>query len=275
MDLLDGKTVANNILDNCKNEIKSFGKKLKLVVILVGENESSKIYVNIKKKRCEEVGIDCELKRYPEDVDEQVIIDEIDSLNSDEKVTAIMIQLPLPKHLNNRKILDSINLKKDVEGLSSYYLGQILIDNEKVIPCTPKGILELLSNYKIDLEGKKVCMIGYSDIVGKPLGALCLNRGATVTQCHIKTKNLKEHTLKADIILTATGYAGLIKRDMVKVDCVIVDIGISRKGNKIVGDVDFENVKDLCSYITPVPGGVGPMTVAMLIENVIEISKKQ
>jgi methylenetetrahydrofolate dehydrogenase (NADP+) / methenyltetrahydrofolate cyclohydrolase len=274
MKILDGEKISNKLMVSYKEIIKKNKIRLKIVVILVGTNFSSKIYVNIKKKKCKEMGISCEIRTFDKNISQKKLLEEIKSLNNDKLVDAIMVQLPLPNHIITRTILDAVLVEKDVEGLSSYYMGQLLIGNEEIIPCTPKGILRLLEEYKITLEGKKVCMIGYSDIVGKPLGVLCLNRGATVTHCHIKTKQLREHTLNADILMTSTGVAGLIKKDMVKMGCIIIDIGITRMGKKIVGDVNFNDVKDKCSYITPVPGGVGPMTVAMLIENIIEIKEK-
>ncbi len=274
MELLDGRKVSQKIFDSYKTIIKENGYKIRLSVILAGNNPSSEIYVNIKKRKCDYVGISCDIIRFGEDVTEKELLDSISRLNNDSSVSAVMVQIPLPNGIDTRKIIDMIEPEKDVEGLSSYHMGQILIGQEEIIPCTPKGILRLLDEYDIRLEGRRVCIIGYSDIVGKPLGALCLNREATVTHCHIKTKNLTEHTKDADIIMTATGVPGLIKENMVKDGAVIIDIGISREGKKIIGDVDFENVKHKCSYITPVPGGVGPMTVAMLIENCVEINNK-
>jgi len=271
MELLDGKAVSEKLIKEYQENMQRSKKKISLSVLMVGDNPSSKIYVGKKKKACEFVGIDCNVIGLPEDITGEDLISRIKSLNADSSVDAIMIQLPLPKHLDVRQVIETIDFDKDVEGLSSYHMGQVLTGSEKIIPCTPKGIIRLLDEYKIDLTGKKVCLIGYSDIVGKPLGALCLNRHATVTLCHLKTNNLKEHTKNADVVMTATGVPHLITADMITVGCIVIDIGISRQNGRIVGDVDFEKVKDKCSYITPVPGGVGPMTVAMLIDNLLNL----
>lgn len=182
-----------------------------------------------------------------------------------------MVQLPLPEGVDTRKILDTVDAKKDADGLNSYHLMRILIDKERILPATPKGIIKLLEEYRIPLEGKNVCIIGFSDVVGKPLATMCLNRGATVTVCHIKTKNLKKHTLANDIIMTATGFPKLIKADMIKEGAVLIDIWISKVDGKIVCDVDFKNIKYKCSYITPVSGDVGPMTIISLIDNLVKL----
>jgi methylenetetrahydrofolate dehydrogenase (NADP+) / methenyltetrahydrofolate cyclohydrolase len=275
MNILDGKSLAKKIEKNLKKEIISFKLKPCLCVILVGDDDASKIYVNIKKKSCENVGIKSILYYLNENVTEEILVRLIKKINNDPLINGILIQLPLPKKINTRKILDLIDKNKDVDGLNSYNLMKILIGQENIIPCTPKGILRLLEEYNILLEGKNICIIGFSDIVGKPLATLCLNRGATVTVCHKKTINLKDHTLNSDIIMTAAGFPNLITEDMVKRDSIIIDIGINNINKKIVGDVDFEKVKFKCKYITPVPGGVGPMTVVALLENTIKLYKIQ
>ena len=271
MILLDGKKTSETIKEKLKDKISSLDTKLKLAVILVGGNPSSVIYVNMKKKRCLETGIDSEIIEMKENSSENEIIEAIKKLNNDKEVTGILVQLPLPKNINTRKVLDSVSAEKDVDGLNSYHLMKILLGEEKIVPCTPKGIVRLLEEYDITLEGKNVCVVGFSDVVGKPLATMCINRGATVTVCHTRTKNLKEHTKAADILMVATGVPKIITEDMVKDGAVVIDIGISKVDGKIVGDVDFENVKDKCSYITPVPGGVGPMTIVSLIENMLEL----
>jgi methylenetetrahydrofolate dehydrogenase (NADP+) / methenyltetrahydrofolate cyclohydrolase len=267
--LLDGKKVSEDIAKSIK--IKS---KLKLAVILIGDNESSKIYVNMKKRKCEEFGISVDIHEFPENIAETLILDKIGALNADPDVTGILIQLPLPQNLDTRRILDSVSPKKDVDGLTSVNMTRILLGEKGVEPCTPKGVLALLEAYKINIEGKDVCVVGFSNTVGKPLATMCINRGATVTVCHIKTNDLRKHTSKADIIMTATGVPNLIKEDMVKQGAVVVDIGISKVHGKIAGDVDFKNVEKKCSYITPVPGGVGPMTIMMLIQNLVTLGSQ-
>lgn len=273
MILLDGKLTASEITEKLKTHCSKY--KIKLVVILVGNNDSSQIYVNMKKKKCEELNIECEIVKFEDNVKQEVIISKIHQLNKDKNVTGILVQLPLPKQVSSRAILDSVSRLKDVDGLNSYYLMKILLDEEEMIPCTPKGIFMLLNKYNIQIEGKKITIIGFSDVVGKPLATMCINRGATVTVCHNKTKNLKESTIDADIVMTATGVPKLITEDMIKENAVVVDIGISRVDNKVIGDVDFEHVRDKCSYITPVPGGVGAMTIISLIDNLLILKKVQ
>jgi len=273
MILLDGKKTSEKISQKLKEQIKVFGEKVKLSVILIGDNPASITYVNKKKEKCLEMEIDCEVIQLDNDVSQQELLGIIEGLNKNNNVTGILIQLPLPSHINTRLVLDKVDVKKDVDGLNSFHLMKILLNDEKVVPCTPKGIMRLLEEYGVGLEGKNVCIIGFSDVVGKPLATMCLNREATVTVCHIKTKNLKQHTLAADVIMVATGVPNLIKADMIKQDVIVIDIGINKVNNKIVGDVDFDNVKNKCSYITPVPGGVGPMTVVSVVENLIKLRR--
>jgi methylenetetrahydrofolate dehydrogenase (NADP+)/methenyltetrahydrofolate cyclohydrolase len=273
MIVLDGKKTSGEQEIRLKKLILDSGFKLKLAVILVGDNAASLIYVNKKKEKCLDVGIESEIISLPESASEKEVVEEVEKLNKDDSVTGILVQLPLPKHMNSRSILDKVSLKKDVDGLHSRHLVKILLGDEKIIPCTPKGIISLLDSYGISIEGKKVCVVGFSDVVGKPLATMCINRSATVTVCHAKTKKLKEHTLGSDILMVATGVPKLITEDMVAEGAVIVDIGISKVNGKIVGDVDFENVKSKCSHITPVPGGVGPMTVISLVENMVELKR--
>lgn len=273
--ILDGKKIADEKLSSIKKEIERTSIKASLAVILVGDSAASKIYVNIKRKACQEIGIESQVITFPGDVESSEVISKIAELNSDSSINGILVQLPLPSHLDERKILDSIECSKDVDGLNSTNLANILLDRPDVIPCTPKGILDLLDFYDISLHGKDVCIVGYSNIIGKPLAALCLNRGATVDICHVHTSSLKDHTKRADIIMTATGVKGLIDKEMVKAGAVVIDIGITKVGKQIFGDVDFESVKGKVSYITPVPGGVGPMTVFALMENTIYLAKKQ
>ncbi len=273
MILLDGQKISEKIEYTLREKIRVIGggNLLKLVVILVGDNPASIIYVTMKKKKCLEMDINCEIVRLDKNISEQDLITKIETFNKDKTVTGILVQLPLPKNINTRKIVDAVSVKKDVDGLSAYYLGKIFLNQEEILPCTPKGVIKLLTEYNIDVAGKNICVVGFSDLVGKPLAAMCLNRGATVTVCHKKTSNLKQHTLHADIVITAAGVPKLITKDMVKKGVIIVDIGMTKVNRKMVGDVDFNNVKNACSYITPVPYGVGPMTIISLIENLIEL----
>lgn len=264
MQILDGIKTSEAIAGSLK-----VPQGVKLGVILAGKDPASESYVNMKKKRCEKLGIAVEIFNFEANADEGELIAEINQLNKDEKVTGILVQMPLPSGVNARKIVDSVDLRKDVDGLTSSNLAKLFLNGEFIVPCTPKGVLRLADEYHIPFEGKNVCIIGYSDLVGKPLANLCLKRGARVKVCDSKTNDLKGCAISADIIMTATGIHKLITSDMVKKGAVIFDIGISKTGDKVVGDVDFENVKDKCSYITPVPGGVGPMTIISLIENLI------
>lgn len=273
MILLDGQKISEKIQNTLQEKIRVMGggNRFKLVVILVGNNPASMTYVAMKKKKCLEMGINCEIVRLDKNISEQDFITKIETFNKDKTVTGILVQLPLPKNINARKILNAVSVKKDVDGLNGYCLGKIFLNQEEIIPCTPKGVIKLLTEYNIGIAGKNICVISFSDLVGKPLAAMCLNRGATVTVCHKKTSNLKQHTLHADIVITAAGVPGLITKDMVKKGVIIVDIGMTKVNKKMVGDVDFNNVKDVCSYITPVPYGVGPMTIISLIENLIKL----
>lgn len=269
VEILNGKLISDKIEKELKEKIKTIN--IKLSILLIGNNPASEIYVNLKQKKCNELGVKSEIIKFNENITQEEVISKIHELNDDKSVTGILIQLPLPKHLDTRTILDSVNLNKDADGLNSKNLTNILLDKEKIVPATPKGVIKLLEEYNIGIESKNICIIGFSDVVGKPLSIMCLNRGATVTTCHKRTKNLEKHTLRADIVMTATGVPGLIKEEMVKKGVIIIDIGTTKINDKILGDVDFENVKEKCSYITPVPGGVGPMTIISLIENLIKL----
>ena len=275
MTILDGKSLKKKILDELHTEVTKLDSKPNLVVVQVGNNEASNIYIKQKAKMAEYVGYDFKLLKFAEDVEEETLINEIKKLNEDTKVNAILVQLPLPKHLNIKLILNTIAEKKDVDGLSSINAGKLLHNEDTLIPCTPYGVMRLLSEYHIDVEGKNVAMIGASDLVGKPLAILLNNAGATVTLCHRETKKLKEHTIMADIVIVAVGKPNLVTTDMLRDDTVVIDVGINKIDDKICGDVDFDAVKEKASYITPVPGGVGPMTVAMLGANVLKAYKMQ
>jgi methylenetetrahydrofolate dehydrogenase (NADP+)/methenyltetrahydrofolate cyclohydrolase len=278
MVILDGKALANKIKAQTKIEIdqlKSKGIIPGLAVILVGNNPASQVYVNMKTKACEEVGIYSINHRMPEEVNEKDLLYVIDMLNKNPLVNAILVQLPLPSKINEEKVIEAIDPKKDVDGFHPYNMGKLLRGQPFIFPCTPYGIMKLFEEYKIELKAKDVCVIGAGNITGKPMSYMLLNENATVQICHIYTKNLKEKTKTADIIISATGKAHLIKADMVKEGAIVVDVGIAKVNDKIVGDVDFENVSKIASYITPVPGGVGPMTIAMLISNTVFLSKQQ
>jgi methylenetetrahydrofolate dehydrogenase (NADP+)/methenyltetrahydrofolate cyclohydrolase len=231
----------------------------------------------MKKKACDYVGIDSFSLEFSEEISETILIEKIKELNNDDKVDGILVQLPLPKHIDTQKILSLINPEKDVDGFHPYNIGQIVAGLDGFAPCTPLGMVRLLEKYNLDdLRGKNAVVVGASNIVGKPIASLLLNLNATVDICHIYTKNLKEHTLKADILVVAVGKPNLITADMVKDDVIIFDVGINKtESGKIVGDVDFDEVSKKASFITPVPGGVGPMTIAMLLENTIKSAKNR
>lgn len=273
--ILDGKMLRDKIFESLKAKLDKMQQKPTLAVILVGENPASQIYVRNKKKTAEKLGINSLSIEYPSDISEEELLNKIKELNSDEKVTAILVQLPLPAHINKNRIIDAILPQKDVDGLTPYNLGKLFSGEEPyVYPCTPKGILLLLDEYNIKLDGKNIVVVGRSNLVGKPVAQMLLKRNATVTMCHSHTKNLSEITKTADIIVSAVGKK-VIGEKILKSDCVVIDVGIFRDENgKISGDVDFENVSKTAAYISPVPGGVGPMTIASLMLNTVELARK-
>ena len=275
--LIEGKTVAQKIFDNLAHEISLLDKKPSLAVIIVGDDPASKIYVNLKKKKAHELGITSQVIELDESVSEQELLKKIDSLNNDPAVNAILVQMPLPEHINPVNVIEKINPLKDVDCFHPYNIGRIATGNKSyVYPCTPKGIFRLLDFYNIPVEGKHAVVVGRSNIVGRPLAQMLLNENATVTICHSRTKNLSEITKTADILISAAGCPALIKKDMVKDGAVVIDVGINRKSDgKLCGDVDFENVKEKASFITPVPGGVGPMTICSLMCNTMDLFKLQ
>ncbi len=268
--IIDGKKTSELILSDLKQKIENSKLKPTLAVVLVGENKASKTYVKNKKKKCEYVGIKSVSHELPSNTTELALLNLINKLNNDSSINGILIQLPLPNHINEKVILNKIDINKDVDCFHPTNVGQLHISpkNSKFKPCTPFGIIKLLENYNINISGKHCVIVGRSNIVGKPLVPLMLEKNATVTVCHSKTSNLNEITKKADILISAVGKQNIITKDMVKKDAVVIDVGINYNDqNKLCGDVDFENVKNIASYITPVPGGVGPMTIAMLMEN--------
>ena len=270
--ILDGKKLRDKIFENLKLEIDRLQTKPTLAVILAGDNPASKIYVNTKKRTAEKLGINSEVFEYPYNVSQDEILDKVKELNADKTVTAILVQLPLPAHIDKNVILDAILPEKDVDGLTPYNSGKLFSGEEPyVYPCTPKGILLLLDEYNIELEGKHAVVIGRSNLVGKPVSQMLLRRNATVTVCHSKTKNLADITKTADILISAVGK-NIVGEKYIKNNCVVVDVGIFKDENgQIRGDVDFENVSKSASYISPVPGGVGPMTIASLMLNTVEL----
>lgn len=276
-EIINGKEIAENILNNIKKEVENFDVKPTLAVIIVGCDPASKVYVKNKIKKSEFLGFNSILKELPEDIQKEELLDVIKNLNNDKNVNGILLQLPLPNGLDEKDFLDEISPIKDVDGFTTYNSGK-LFKGEKPysIACTPKGIIKLLETKNINLEGKVAVVIGRSNIVGKPVANLLLQKNATVIQAHSKTKNLPEILKLADIIISATGKEEFIKGDMVKKGAIIIDVGITRnKNGKLTGDVDFESVYNKVSYITPVPGGVGPMTIATLMENTLELYKLQ
>lgn len=273
--ILDGKKLRDKILSELKLKIDNFETKPKLVVILVGENPASKIYVNNKKKTAEKLGIISSVIQYPANITEKELLDKIKELNADKSVTAILVQLPLPEHISKENIMNTISPEKDVDGFTPYNFGKLFSGEiPTVYPCTPKGIILLLKEYDIEIEGKHVVIVGRSNIVGRPLSQMMLNENATVTVCHSRTKNLTDIIKTADIVVSAVGK-NIIKGEMLKNDCVIVDVGIFKDENgKTRGDVDFESASQIASYISPVPGGVGPMTITSLMLNTVELFEK-
>lgn len=267
--ILDGKKTATKIKQQVKEKISKILEKIQLVVVLVGENPASQIYVRNKQRACEEVGIDSVLIQLDETISEEELKSVIVSLNNEQSVYGILVQLPLPKHIKEEEIINTIDPKKDVDGFTLINKGKLLSGTEAIYPATPKGIITLLKTYNIEIAGKHAVIVGRSNIVGKPMSLLLLQENATVTIAHSKTKDLKSITLQADILISAVGKKDMITSDMVKEQAVVIDVGINRVDNKIYGDVDFLQIKEKASYITPVPGGVGPMTIATLLENVL------
>ena len=276
--LIDGKVISAAVKERVAEGVKELNAKgitVGLAVIIVGEDPASKVYVANKKKACEALGIISEEYALPESTTEQELLDLIKELNAKKSINGILCQLPLPKHLNEKIIIDSILPEKDVDAFHPSNVGKIMIGDYDFVPCTPAGVMEMLKYENIETEGKTCVVIGRSNIVGKPMGMLLLHKNGTVTICHSRTKNLKEICLTADILVAAVGRANFVTSDMVKEGAVVIDVGMNRENGKLCGDVDFENVKEKASAITPVPGGVGPMTIAMLMQNTLTAAKRQ
>ena len=279
MKIIDGKKLAKQIREKLKiecEELQEKGIKPKLAVIMVGDDKASKIYVKNKSKACDEIGIEYEEYLLEKDIKQKELIELINKLNNDKSVNGILLQSPIPEGLDINEAFRIISPEKDVDGFNPTNVGKLVLNQDTFVSCTPYGIMKMFEAYYIELEGKKVVVLGRSNIVGKPLVQCCINKNATVTICHSKTKNIKEHVKEADIVISAIGKPKYVTEDMIKEKAVVIDVGINRtEDGKIVGDVDFENVSKKASYITPVPGGVGPMTIAILMNNVIKACKNQ
>ena len=277
--IIDGKLVAQEVKAKVSKKVKELQKNgitPGLAVIIIGNNQASRIYVNNKKKACAEVSIYSKEYALPDTTSQKELIELISKLNNDDSINGILVQLPLPNHINEKAVIEAIDPLKDVDAFHEINVGKIMIGEYDLLPCTPAGIIELLNSQNIEIEGKHCVVVGRSNIVGKPMAMLLLHRNGTVTICHSKTKNLKEICKNADILIAAVGKAKFITSDMVKKDAVVIDVGMNKDENgKLCGDVDFDNVKKIASYITPVPGGVGPMTIAMLMKNTVTAASLQ
>ncbi len=280
MQLIDGRKLADKIHGNVASEVERLKSEKNitpgLAVVLVGNNPASQAYVKMKAKACKEVGFYSIVHEMPESITQDEIIATIEMMNNNPRIDGILVQLPLPKHIDTTKILEVIDPKKDVDGFHPYNVGRMVTGLDSFVACTPLGVMEMFKEYNINLQGKDVCVVGASNIVGKPMASLLVNANATVTTTHIYTKDLASHTSKADIVIVGAGVPNLIKKDMVKDGAIVIDIGINKlESGKLVGDVDFDEVAPKCSYITPVPGGVGPMTIAMLLANTLKSAKNR
>ncbi|MDQ0175134.1 bifunctional methylenetetrahydrofolate dehydrogenase/methenyltetrahydrofolate cyclohydrolase FolD [Bacillus chungangensis] len=277
--LMDGKKLAQKLRESMKKEVamlKEQGITPGLAVILIGNNPASRTYVNSKQKSCKALGMNSLLIEFPDTISEETVLDKIKELNDDHSIHGILVQLPLPVHISDMKVIDTIVPEKDVDGFHPINIGKMMTGQDAFLPCTPYGIMELLHDSGISIEGKHAVVVGRSNIVGKPIGQLLLNEHATVTYCHSRTKELTTYTKQADILIAAIGKANFITASHIKEGAIVIDVGINRdETGALCGDVDFEQVKDKASYITPVPGGVGPMTITMLLHNTLQSAKNQ
>lgn len=274
--IIDGKAVSAAVKEQIKEEIAREGLEIGLAVVIVGDDPASRVYVNNKKKACEFCGIKSYEYALPEDTTEEELLELIDTLNGDDKVNGILVQLPLPKQLDEKKIIEHISPIKDVDAFHESNVGRIMIGNYAFLPCTPAGCMELIHSTGVEVSGKECVVIGRSNIVGKPMAMLLLHENGTVTICHSRTKDLAEVCRRADILIAAVGRANFVTADMVKEGAVVIDVGINRLENgKLCGDVKFDEVSEKAGYITPVPGGVGPMTIAMLMKNTVMAKRIQ
>ncbi|MFH1056971.1 MAG: bifunctional methylenetetrahydrofolate dehydrogenase/methenyltetrahydrofolate cyclohydrolase FolD [Candidatus Micrarchaeota archaeon] len=273
-EILDGTKIAEEVKQNIALQISGWKKKPGLATVLVGDNSASKVYVNRKNVTCRKYGFHSKEVTLPESVSQDELIKKIWELNEDPAIHGVLVQLPLPKHLNENEVLKAVSPAKDIDGLTPNSLGRLFSGNPSFVPCTPRGVLHLIKSTGIKLEGKHAVVVGRSNLVGKPTAILLLNEGCTVTVCHSKTQDLAEETRKADVLVVAVGKPKLITAEMVKPGAIVVDVGTTKNAEgKLEGDVDFEGVKEKASFITPVPGGVGPMTIAMLLQNTFEAAK--
>ena len=275
--IIDGNKIAKSILENVKNKVKNMKETPGLALVLVGNNPASEVYVNFKEKDSKEVGFYCERHNLDKNISEMDLLNLLNELNQKKKLHGILVQLPLPNHIDEKLITNSILPHKDVDGFTPLSLGNLMVENAIMAPATARAVISLVESTGIKIEGKNAVVVGRSSIVGKPTAMMLLEKNATVTICHSRTKNLSDYTKKADILVVAAGKQKLITKDMVKGGAVVIDVGINRVGDKLIGDVDFNNVKEVAGFITPVPGGVGPMTRAMLMENTLkamELSKR-
>lgn len=274
--IIDGKAVSASVKERVRAEIEKSGLEIGLAVVIVGNNQASRVYVNNKKKACEACGIKSFEYALPEETTEEQLLELVDTLNGDDKINGILVQLPLPKQINEEKIIEKISPEKDVDAFHAVNVGKIMIGNYSFLPCTPAGVMELIHSTGTDVCGKNCVVIGRSNIVGKPMAMLLLHENATVTICHSKTRNLAEICSEADILVSAVGRTDFVSADMVKPGAVVIDVGMNRNSEgKLCGDVKYDEVEKVAGYITPVPGGVGPMTIAMLMENTLRAKKLQ
>lgn len=274
--IIDGKAVSQKVKDEIRAEIERDGLDIGLAVVIVGNNQASRVYVNNKKKACEVCGIKSYEYALPEETSEEQLLELVDALNNDKNINGILVQLPLPKQINEEKIIERISPLKDVDAFNAVNVGKIMIGNYAFLPCTPAGVMELIHSTGTEISGKECVVIGRSNIVGKPMAMLLLHENATVTICHSRTKNLAEVCRRADILVSAVGKADFVTAEMVKDGAVVIDVGMNRNAeNKLCGDVKYDEVEPKASFITPVPGGVGPMTIAMLMKNTLMAKKLQ
>ncbi len=274
--IIDGKAVSQKVKDEIRAEIEKDGLSIGLAVVIVGNNQASRVYVNNKKKACEVCGIKSYEYALPEETTEEQLLELVDTLNEDKNINGILVQLPLPKQINEEKIIERISPEKDVDAFHATNVGKIMIGNYAFLPCTPAGVMELIHSTGTEISGKECVVIGRSNIVGKPMAMLLLHENATVTICHSRTKDLAEVCRRADILVSAVGKADFVTADMVKDGAVVIDVGMNRNAEgKLCGDVKYDEVEPKASYITPVPGGVGPMTIAMLMKNTLMAKKLQ
>ena len=275
--IIDGKKISENLIKELKKEISQINKKgktPKLSVILIGDYPPSKIYVNNKEKKAKEVGIRSEVIKYPNDIEESKVLEKIKALNNDSNVNGILVQLPLPGHINKEKIINAIDPNKDVDGFHPINVGKLSSGDQSIVPCTPLGCLYLIKSVEKNLQGKHAVILGRSNLNGKPMAQLLLKENCTITILHSKSKNLDVECKRADILVVAVGVSQIVKGNWIKKDAVVIDVGINKENGKLIGDVDFEASKNIAKAITPVPGGVGPMTIACLLQNTLKCFKK-